>query len=606
MKTRFASVTVGVATLATTGALLLVGAGIANAVTPPYQTSGNVDPNEVGTVAFYNSSGTQITSGSISTAPLAAFYVGSTADAGHTKATQYFYTPKNGVAQGAWPGEQSSLSTTYPNTSAPAPVNGEGNNPVVTGNSSDLSLSDYIADVPNTDTSTTDGYAGLYEVRIKTSTSGQYQAADILVNGTTWTEVFGTPISTATTLTTSGSPSSQGSPVTFTSTTTDGDNSAPAGSVQFFDGTTSLGSATPNSSGVAHITTSALTAAGSPHSITATFTPTAGPTAAFPNFSSSTSNTVTQVIGAPATATTTTLAISGNTTTGTDATLSGTVSPSGAAGSVEFFDGTSTTPLAVTGGPSVPVSSGNYSATLTGGFSQGSHSVVAKFTPTDPSTFAPSQSSPDSFTTQRAGGTCQQTGSQCADVQGIQGEIPTGTLVISTPYTSAQPLDLGTLQLNNDGTLWTANKTFQCITVTDANGVNTGFVAQAQATSLTKTAGPTPPAGAFSSISGENVGLTNLVPSAAAQCQSGAAPVNNYTGGPASVHTTDNSAAVPAVSPTDPGTQGLGNVAHTVISGSPNGVGTVTYDGTLTLNAPTTTAAGTYDGTINFTVSDGE
>ena len=205
----------------------------------------------------------------------------------------------------------------------------------------------------------------------------------------------------------------------------------------------------------------------------------------------------------------------------------------------------------------------------------------------------------------KAGGTCVQTGSSCSDTQTIQGEVPTGSLVISTPYTAAKPLDVGTLALNGAGTLFSANATFKCITITDSNGANTGFIAQAAASALSKTAGPVSPAGTYSSIDGQNVGLSALAPSTGT-CPDGSTPVNSYTGAPASISKTDNLAAA-GVTPGTAGTAGLGgSIAHTILTGSSNGVGTATYDGKLTLNAPTNTAPGTYQGTVVFTVSDGE
>ncbi|MBV9485987.1 MAG: Ig-like domain repeat protein [Frankiaceae bacterium] len=619
MKIRFAAVTAGAATLATTGALLLVGAGAANAATPPYQST--PDSNQVGTLTLYNSSGQQVTHGHVTDGPLAAYYAASTTDAGHTKATQFFYTPQIGVAPGAWGGEQAAASTTYPNTSAPAPVNGLGTHPVVTGAGSDLPLSTYIGDFPNTDTSTTDGYAGLYQIRVKTGTTGTYWAADIMVSNITkdgsgavtggdWTEVYGSPIATTTsTPTSSANPSNQGNSVTFTTQVTGADGTNPTdGTVQFKNGAANLGAAQSlNGTGHASVSTSALTASGSPYSITAVYTPSAN--TVFPYYTGSTSNALSQTVNPPATPTNTSLTITGNTQTGGTATLSGAVtSGSGTPnGSVSFTDKGSALP--VDGGSSVAVDgSGHYSATITGGFSAGSHTVVAHFTPTNPANYEASASAPNSFTTVLAGGVCTSEaaagGPGCTDTQTITASIPTGTLIISTPYTDANPLDLGNLALNGTGTLWTGNKTFKCITVTDTSGVNTGFIAQAAASALSlQSGGPTPPSGAYTSINGENVGLTALAPSTGT-CPDGSTPVNSYTGEPGSITATDNTAAA-GVSPSDTGNAGLGNGAHNVLQGSANGVGTATYDGKLTLNAPTSTAAGTYKGTIVFTVSDG-
>jgi hypothetical protein len=502
------------------------------------------------------------------------------------------------------------LSTTYPNTTAPAPINGEGTKPVVTGTSGDESLATYIGDFANTDTSTTDGYGNAYQLRVKTSTDGTYQSADILVSGITtttdgtvtggtWTQVFpAVAASTTTTLASSENPSTQGDSVTFTATESAG-SAHPAGAVQFsIDGSASGGPVAVSASGVATLTTSALTSAGSPHAIKATFAPT--DTSSF----SGSTDSLSQTVQAAKTPTTTSLAISGNSTTGTDATLSGTVGPAATAGTVSFFDGASSTPLnatpvAVTGGTP-------YSFTLTGGFSAGGHSVVAKFTPTDTTTYNSSQSAPVAFNTAQgasAGSVCANAGSACTDTQTIQGEIPLGTLVISTPYTDANPLDVGNLALSSDGTFWTKSAPFQCITVTDASSGGSPFVASALANPLSQipgTGSASQPASAFTTINPENVGL-NQITKSTATCPDGTTPVNTYSG---SVSAHDNNAANGVV-PSDTGSAGLGGTtSHPVLSGSAGGEGTATYDGVLTLNAPTSTAAGTYKGTVVFTVSD--
>ena len=65
---------------------------------------------------------------------------------------------------------------------------------------------------------------------------------------------------------------------------------------------------------------------------------------------------------------------------------------------------------------------------------------------------------------------------------------------------------------------------------------------------------------------------------------------------------TDNPAASPAVAPSDAGSLGLGGTPKTVLS-STRGPSDVTYHGTMTLNAPTTTPNGLYTGTVTFTVA---
>ncbi|HTC76234.1 MAG TPA: MBG domain-containing protein [Edaphobacter sp.] len=96
------------------------------------------------------------------------------------------------------------------------------------------------------------------------------------------------PVATVTTITTSGSPATAGTSVTFTATTTT-TNGIVSGTVNFSDGTTPLGTGTLNSTGVATFSTTALTPG--THSITAAFQ-------ANTNFTAS-SATLTQVMTAP-------------------------------------------------------------------------------------------------------------------------------------------------------------------------------------------------------------------------------------------------------------------------------------------------------------------
>jgi hypothetical protein len=355
-------------------------------------------------------------------------------------------------------------------------------------------------------------------------------------------------------------------------------------------------------SGTATCTTSYSTAGS--HPISATFTPTSSGTI-YPSYStSSASMTGNPEVAKQLDVTTTSLSLDGNqTTAGADTVITGavadtTTSSAHPAGTVNIFDNSSSTPI--NSSPiTVSTTDGSYSFDDTSGFASGNHSVVAQFTPADPSTYAGSSSRAVTFfSSAPAQGACAQTGSQCTDTQTIQGTIPVGTLVISTPYTAAKPLDLGTLALSKDATYWTGSATFQCITVTDTTSGGSPFVASALAQPLSLQGTSSQPG--FTSINPENVGLTGLGPSTAA-CPDGSTPVNSYT----KTVTPTGSAAATGVAPSDIGSLGLGgNTAHTVLTGTAGGDGTTTYDGTLTLNAPTSTDAGTYQGTIVFTVSD--
>jgi YVTN family beta-propeller protein len=157
------------------------------------------------------------------------------------------------------------------------------------------------------------------------------------------------------TLTSSLNPSTYGSSVTFTA-------ALPlnaAGTVTFTDGTTTLGTATI-ASGQATLTTSTLAIA--THAITAQY---AGDT----NYNSATSATLSQVVNKAAG--TPTIAVSPNPTpSGTPVTITATL-PTGATGTVTFYDGT--TPIGI--------ATINHSiATITiPSFSQGTHTITANY-----------------------------------------------------------------------------------------------------------------------------------------------------------------------------------------------------------------------------------
>jgi len=271
---------VGAATLLLSGAAALAASHASAATTPPWETGSAKDVNEVGTLALFNSSGTQITSGSITSSPIAAYVVGSHADTGHTKATLYAYTPKSGVRASGWAGEQLSGSTTYPVTAAGAPAGVKSaTGPVVTGSSSNESLSSYVADFPNKGTKT--GFVNAYQLRVKTSaaggtTDGTYQSLDIIVSGNTWVETFPNshPLK-ATSTKLSVSPKGkvkEGKRVTLRATESISAGGHATGKVQFMAKTKRLGKPVKvSSAGVATLKTKALLPG--KQSITAVFTP---------------------------------------------------------------------------------------------------------------------------------------------------------------------------------------------------------------------------------------------------------------------------------------------------------------------------------------------
>ena len=148
-------------------------------------------------------------------------------------------------APGNW-NEEALGSSNLP-SSAPGAL-GTSSLPVYTGQ--DYSLSQLTVALPNTDTSTTDGYAGMYVLRLQTfqhndgGTTTSYDSADISVNSSTgaWTLVYSPQAATTTTLDTPtpSSPQPFGTSVTLKATVADA--SAP-GTVQFESGGSPVGGA---------------------------------------------------------------------------------------------------------------------------------------------------------------------------------------------------------------------------------------------------------------------------------------------------------------------------------------------------------------------------
>jgi Bacterial Ig-like domain (group 3) len=606
MKSRFKSVLAGASALAIAGGMLLATSGSALALqTPGYEPDAGAT---LGGVDLFNAAGVQITSGNLSDGPIAAFAVAQTTPTTATpKAALFGATPASSAVTSlgttfanTFHSEIMSSSTTYPITGTPADLAGL-TNPVVTGSSSDESLATYISDLPNTDTSTTDGFGNLYQLRVKVAGVTGYAATSIQVSGTTWTQISGKfqlfADTTTTTLTPSpGSPSVPGTVETLTATvadTTSGSTNVPAGTVAFFDNTTQVGATQTLSGGTAHVTT---TLALGSHPLTAVFTSSAPATVA-----GSTSAISTYVVAA-LDVTNTALSVAPTSApaftavdllaTVTDTTNT-TVHPTG---SVSFLDGTTpigTAPVsATTGIAEIPT----YSA-----FAAGVHHITAVFSPTG-TTLAGSTSANVDFTATAP--TCPGGGTACIDPQTVVATVAAGTITITTPYSPAHPLPLGTLQLNSHGTQLSASAPFGStigppsdptgteneIFVTDTEAGNAPWVASVQSSNFV---GITP----TNIINGQNAGLTGLNVITIAG--------NNLQAGDVATH--DNPAADPAVAATAAGSLGIGGAPHPFANsaaapGGTGGDGSVGFTGTFTLNAPTSTAADIYTATVTFTV----
>lgn len=580
---------------AASGALVVGLAGAASAQTaPPWEPLPN--PPEAGSLLFFNAAGQQITGGTLSSAPLAAYVEGTaTLRAGDTKATLFGYTPVLGQAAGTWSGEQLSASTAFPNTAAPGALGTTGL-PLVTGSATDESLSTYIADFPNSDTSTTDGYGGVYVLRLVTSANGlsdtsSYDSADILVSGTTWSVEYPTitPTSTSTSLTTTqSSPQVSGTSVTLNATVTP----AAPGSVQFEEGSTDIGSPVAvtdgTTTGTASISTSTLPVGDD--TLSAVFTP-----AQFADYATSTGTASFTISPAPAANTTTALAVDPSTAPAdTSVTISATVSQTSdstvlasGAGQVSFYDDGPTDTSGDINSNSIllgtePVGTGGVASLAYSSFATGVHNLVAQFEPTNSALYNSSISPALAFT---ATAPAVAPASQTIDVG-----IPAGSLTITTPYSSTNPFQLGTAVLDPTDSKFTATAPFGSatdpaagVTITDTRAGDLPWTASATVTSFTDGTGDI--------INGQNLTFTDVTPSyiAGNALQSGDVVTTNVT----------NTAIY---GPTASGSDGLGGGSHAFATAAA-GAGSVDIDGVLTLVAPTSTPAGTYTATLTFTIS---
>jgi len=190
-------------------------------------------------------------------------------------------------------------------------------------------------------------------------------------------------------------------------------------------------------------------------------------------------------------------------------------------------------------------------------------------------------------------GACAATPTNCKDDQTFTVNVPVGSLIISTPYTSAHQFNLGTLALTPDGTqLTTGQVAFghigdgMGVTITDQRSGDVGWTASLVSGPFSDTTSD--------HINPRNLGFTLVMP------QYIAGNALNATTKP--VVPFDNAATSPAVAFSDVTTAtGLGTSKQ--FAQAAHGDGTVYVTGNFTLNAPTSTPAGTYTGTVTFTIA---
>lgn len=424
---RRAMVGIAAALLAVTGSLVVVGSAAAGPATSPFDPAANGATK--GTVSFYDASGHKIFNGSLSTPPA---FVKADSDAGasgDTIGTVYVAIPdKNKPNPLDWASDLLGDGTYNP---APADWPAAVKDGKVVGQPQIWTEGPGLID-PNTDAAWKD----LRQIRLFSSGPGNavnphvYSSATLSIDSSagTWTQVFPTPSSTPaptptatqTSLAVSpAGPVTRGTPVTLTATV----SPAVDGTVQFKDGAADLGSPVSVVSGVATYTSTSLSAAS--HDLTAAFAP-----ADVAAYAVSTSNIQTLVVEAvAATATTTSLAVSptGPVMQGRPVTLTATVTPSGATGTVQFLDGD-----AAIGSPATL--SGGTATLATSTLSAGNRSLSARFVPADPDVFAGSTSGAHSLVVDRAPAAATTTTLN----------VPAGPVVAGTSVALAATVDPGT------------------------------------------------------------------------------------------------------------------------------------------------------------------
>ena len=483
-----AAALVGVATLAAAAPLVGLGGGTAFAGTgggaspPAWDNTGSppADPNSqppYGSLVFYDTDGKVVTSGT-NLNHLFDFAAATTAkDTGATKATLYLAAPNHSLPTTSWAYSIQSASNTFPNSSAPYPLTGTGGtsptgfqNPLDTLTATDANLA---AALGGFTLDTTAGYANIIQVRVKDSGAGgvgsgsNYWSTDIAYNNGTsaiivdgvsvapgsWQQLY--PNYTTTSVTLMASPASpqnltgcatHGQDVTLTATVSP---TTVTGTVQFMDGSTKLGSAAPvNGSGQATGTLPAP--ATGTHNISAIFIPTPGT-----QVQGSSSTPQGYAVNPPSSGPTTTTTLMANPNTNvpfsSPVMLSAGVTasdslPAGVAGSVQFFNGTTSL-----GTSNTTVSGTSGTATLsTSQLPVGTDSLTAQFTPTN-SCYSGSTSTPATSVTVVAANTTTSVASSLPGGS-VTGQTVTFTATVaSTGGATATPT--GSVQFKDNGTI---------------------------------------------------------------------------------------------------------------------------------------------------------
>lgn len=351
--------------------------------------------------------------------------------------------------------------------------------------------------------------------------------------------------SAATTTAVAASPSTvtEGGSVTLTATVAP---AAATGTVDFKAGTTDLGTATL-ANGTATLTTTTIPAGS--QTITASYAGVAG------QFGAS-SGTTTVTVTANPVATTTALTVSapeGKAYSAVTLGASVTAAKGAANGTVKFYDGDQLI-------GSTPCAAGVVAPFTISSLGAGDHSLQARFVGSAP--YLDSQSSVVAQSLEGAGPGSAPFNAVVA--------IPAGAITVTTPFTTDNPVDLGTAVLSDDAATYAASADLTGISVKDTRAGNLGFAATIVADSFRNATGDT-----FSSSYAYFDGV------AADQVAGNALQATDVT------VTADN--------------KGLDAAKTFATYPGGKSIGSVTFHGVLGLVAPTSVKPGSYTSLVTIT-----
>ena len=401
------------------------------------------------------------------------------------------------------------------------------------------------------------GGTGVFPLTVNCSTPGgtilgHFETTLTIVGDTsagTWSVTTPPAITSpsTTSLTASATTVEAGTSVDLTSTV------APAGAtgtVEFFAGATSLGTS-PVAAGTATKSTTAL-----PVGVNAVTAVYSGDSTYGPSTSAPVSVTVTAVAARTTTTTLTVSPVSGDAYQNVVLTCAVAASSGAANGSATLKDGTT-----VLG--TVPVTAGVVPTFTSNVLGAGAHTLTCSFTGTAP--YQDSASAPVSATYTLVG---------AADEQTVKVTIPQGAITITTPYTPANPLDLGTAVLDPATSTYSTSAAFNDIVITDTRAGNLGFTASVVSSPFTGVGAST--------FGGQYAGLTGV---AATQVVGNALLASDIVA-------TNNA----------PFTVGLATPKVFATYPAGHSTGSAHLAGTFGVsNVPTSVSPGTYTATVTFT-----